>query len=151
METKGKISGFTLATLEDFQKFKEECDKEEGYEVVHDKHKLKIMTKSVKDNPINILKLITDMPLSMDTIYNVLHDPDYRKTWDETMIEGTLIEKLDDWNDVGYYAAKSPVFAISNRDFCNIRSWWVAPDKSEYIIMNHSVPHPNCPEKKRFC
>jgi len=66
------------------------------------------------------------------------------------MLEGTLIEKLDNHNDVGYYAAKSPVFTISNRDFCNIRSWWVAPDQSEFVIINHSVPHPNCPEKKGF-
>jgi len=149
---KGKVSGFPLATLQDFQNFKEEAETEEGYEVQHEKKdgSLKILTKVVKDCPINILKLVAEIPLNIDTVYNVLHDPDYRKTWDEMMIEGTLIEKLDAFNDVGYYAAKSPVFTISNRDFCNQRSWWQAPDKSEYVIFNHSVAHPKCPEKKGF-
>jgi hypothetical protein len=153
MESKGVVSGFELAKKEDFEKFKEEASKEskeDGWEIQLDKKGLKVMTKCTKDSPINILKLVAEVPLPMNSIYNVLHDPEYRKTWDENMIEGFLIEKLDAYNDVGYYAAKSPVWTISNRDFCNIRSWYTPPDDSERVIINHSVPHPKCPEKKGF-
>jgi len=38
---------------------------------------------------------------------------------------------------------------VSGRDFCNQRSWRVKEDQ-EYMIINHSVIHPKCPEKKGF-
>jgi len=41
-------------------------------------------------------------------------------------------------------------FAVAGRDFCNQRSWWVAKNRSEYIIMNHSVLHPDIPERKPY-
>jgi hypothetical protein len=40
------------------------------------------------------------------TLYDTLHDPEYRPDWDDNMIEGFLIEQLDKCNDVGYYSAK---------------------------------------------
>ncbi len=78
------------------------------------------------------------------------------------MIEGYNIVQLDPYNDVGYYSAKVKIILIliftfiqaplgvSNRDFVNQRSWRVAPENKEFIIMNHSVIHPNAPEKKGF-
>lgn len=81
-------------------------------------------------------------------LYNQLHDARYRATWDLNMIEGYNIVQLDAHNDIGYYAAKFP-WPLSNRDFCNQRSWMEFTN-GEYIIFNHSEPHPDCPEKKGF-
>ncbi len=39
---------------------------------------------------------------------------------------------------------------IANRDFVNLRAWKGRPDQGEWTIVNHSVLHPNYPEKKGF-
>jgi hypothetical protein len=44
--------------------------------------------------------------LKPETLYDTLHDAEYRAVWDENMIEGKVIQQLDDWNEVGYYSAR---------------------------------------------
>ena len=51
--------------------------------------------------------------------------------------------------EVGYYSAKMPS-PVSNRDFCNLRTWKANPEAREYTIFNFSVVHPDCPEAKGF-
>lgn len=51
--------------------------------------------------------------------------------------------------EVGYYSAKMPT-PVSNRDFCNLRTWRADSARKEYIIFNFSVIHKDCPEKKGF-
>ena len=51
--------------------------------------------------------------LDATTLYDVLHDPDYRREWDENMIEGYNIEQIDECNDVGYYSARVSFLLVS--------------------------------------
>jgi len=113
--------------------------------------KITVWDQKSDTSAVNIVKLVARLPeLEALTLYDVLHDPDYRKEWDDNMVEGYLIEQLDANNDVGYYSAKSPVALVSPRDFVNERSWRVKDEGKEYVIMNHSVVHPKMPETKKF-
>ncbi|XP_061454857.1 START domain-containing protein 10-like isoform X2 [Rhineura floridana] len=80
-----------------------------------------------------------------ETVYDVLHDTEYRKKWDLSVIETHEIARLSDNADVGYYSWKCPK-PLKNRDVVTLRSWRIL-DKS-YIILNFSVKHPKYPPRK---
>lgn len=104
--------------------------------------------------------------ISPSTIFDVLHDPEYRKEWDEHMLASIEIGYLNPNNDVGYYACKlvsqvcfwktnnllnvsvSCPAPVKNRDFVLQRSWLDLED--EKLILNHSVEHKDYPPKKGF-
>lgn len=44
--------------------------------------------------------------ISATTLYDVLHDPGYRKVWDGNMLDSYDICCLSPNNDIGYYASK---------------------------------------------
>jgi len=134
-----------------FDDFVSACDAKEGWNVCYESSdgKIKVWDQSSEKSAVNIVRLQAIFAdVNMEVLYDTLHDPDYRKVWDDKMIEGYLIEQINATNDVGYYSAKMP-FPLTNRDFVNERSWRVKKDE-EYIIMNHSVVHPKEPEKKGF-
>jgi len=137
------------AADEEFDHFVQLCESQDKWRVALDNPDCKVWDQPSETEAINMVKMwavFTDVePI---VLYDVLHDPDYRSVWDDNMIEGTNIEVIDKFNDVGYYAAKAPT-PVANRDWVNQRSWRVKEGK-EYLIMNHSVIHPKGPEKKGF-
>ena len=59
----------------------------------------------------------TDVPASL--LYDVLHDPDYRRTWDKFMMEAEEIGYLNPNNSVSYYACECII-----PWFCRFCSFW---------------------------
>ena len=45
-------------------------------------------------------------------MYDVLHDADYRRIWDDNMLECYEICQLDRYNDIGYYSSESISFLV---------------------------------------
>jgi hypothetical protein len=139
-----------IATEEDFATFIAICDNDEGWNVCYKSDDVKVWDQKSDASPINTVKMhCVFHDVEALTLYDVLHDPEYRSVWDDNMIEGYLIEQLDDTNDIGYYSAKAPM-GCSNRDFVNERSWRVSEDRKEFMIINHTVTHSKTPEKKGF-
>jgi StAR-related lipid transfer protein 10 len=150
---KTKLEGgdgeYATPSDKDFDEFVAACDEDDGWSVVYEDKKsgTKVWDKSSKDSPINLVKLYGKFPdIDALVMYDVLHDPDYRKSWDDNMIEGTELKVLDPLScSVGYYSAKAPM-GVTNRDFVTKRFWRANKADGEYIIMNHSVQHEDRPD-----
>jgi len=143
-------SDYKLATDAEFDHFREECETEDEWKEAYHTDETYVWTKKSDKSAINVVKVRTFFDdVEPEVLYDVLHDHEYRATWDPNMIEGKVVVQLNPTNEIGYYSAKSPT-GVSNRDFLNQRSWRATPDKGEWLIINHSVTHPECPEKKEF-
>jgi len=131
----------------DFEDFKKLIDDDEGWTKKHDKHGVVVLSKGTEYSSFKMVKVRTNIEVPADVVYDVLHDQDYRKEWDEVIIDGFDICKVCDTSDIGYYSLKAPL-AFKNRDFVTMRVWRVTD--ADRIIFNHSVFHKKMPERKEF-
>lgn len=133
-----------------FDHFKQLCKEEEQWIECYNKKGTRVCTKSMGNSNINLMRaktIFTDVKAS--TVFDVVHDTDYRREWDKDMIEIFDICKLCVNNTVGYYAVKCPT-PVKNRDCVFLCSWIAYPnmrDPKEYIMINKSVTHKDHPPK----
>lgn len=141
-----------IASDEDFNNFIKICDSlDSSNESVIDTTELKLWKIKLQGSDFVGLRLIASYSdVEPEVVYDVLHDHYFRREWDTSMIEGSIVEQIDGFNEVGYYAAKIPFSLVTNRDFCNHRAWRVFPERNEWVIFNNSVVHNGCPERKSF-
>ncbi|KAL2096272.1 hypothetical protein ACEWY4_008420 [Coilia grayii] len=130
-----------------FDNFRRECTREDGWNMTYNKSRCTVWTQTLEEEKslhrIKCRVLCNDV--AAGTMYDVLHDIDYRMKWDNNVIETFDIAKLTVNADVGYYSWKCPK-PLKNRDVVALRSW--LPVEDGYIIMNYSVKHPEFPAKK---
>jgi hypothetical protein len=137
-----------IQTDEDFDAFIKSCEEDDGWDIAHDEKGIKVWDQKIPNSVINAVKVRTIFKdIDPAVLYDVFHDAEYRREWDENMIDGQEFEELDKNNDIGYYSVKVPN-PMSNRDFVNQRAWRIKGN--QYVIKNHSVNYPKCPEKKNF-
>ena len=109
--------------------------------------------------------------VSPATLFDVLHDVDYKRVWDKHVLDVTEIGHIDHQNNVTYFSSENarfvfylppnfynPSFCVAvrcptpmkNRDFVVQSSWRssLAGEAEEYILMNHSVIHSDYPPRK---
>jgi len=141
-------STYSVATESDFDNFKTIIYDLNGFVEVVKNDLVTIWSKPGGDSPINMTRMhakFKDLP--PENLYDVIHENDYRPTWDEKMIEIKTIEQIDFYNQISYYSAKAP-WPVANRDFVNLSSWKDDTGNGEWIIMNRKVIHKDAPEKK---
>ncbi|WP_257267192.1 START domain-containing protein [Endozoicomonas sp. ONNA2] len=156
VESKGQM--YQLMQLPDFIKLRDFAESQDNNwtKVYEDRPKALLVESRPEDlkpgeqgTGFNIVRATVQWDdVKPETLFNTLHDADYRKTWDGKMIDGRNICQLDPRNDIGYYSLELG-WLISNRDFCNMRSW-MEFSNGDFIIMNRSVDHPDCPEREGF-
>lgn len=96
-----------IAEDNDFDHLKQLVDDEVGWIMELDKADTKVWTRPIDGCSFQMVKIQTVFhDISPETLYDVLHDPDYRKVWDSHMLESLEIGLLNVNNDVGYYASE---------------------------------------------
>ncbi|KAM6933417.1 START domain-containing protein 10 isoform 1-T2 [Xenentodon cancila] len=137
----------TIPDDQAFASFKVECLCEDGWIMTYNHRGVTVWTQALEEGK-SVHKMKCCMAckdVSAETMYDVLHDIDYRRKWDSNVIETFDIGKLTVNADVGYYSWKCPK-PLRNRDVITLRSW--LPIGKDYIIMNYSVKHAKYPPKK---
>lgn len=137
-----------VAEDEDFTRLKNLCDVHEDWKLEYSKSSTNVWTRSTEQTEFKMIKMRTvykDVKASV--VFDVLHDPSYRKIWDSHMLESYDIGCLNPNNDVGYYAMRCPS-PLKNRDFVLQRSW--LDTGNEFLLLNHSVYHKSLPPKKGY-
>ncbi|XP_077423047.1 START domain-containing protein 10 [Vanacampus margaritifer] len=143
------MSGRNVTIPDDrvFASFKSECLSDEGWSVTYNKGGITVWSQALEEGKsVHKIKCrMVSKDVSAETMYDVLHDIEYRKKWDTNVIETFDIGKLTVNADVGYYSWKCPN-PLRNRDVVTLRSW--LPMGKDYIIMNYSVKHAKYPPRK---
>uniref|UniRef100_A0AAV2MJT0 START domain-containing protein 10 n=1 Tax=Knipowitschia caucasica TaxID=637954 RepID=A0AAV2MJT0_KNICA len=147
-----KMSSNILPDETVFEDFKKQCLATENWTNKYDKNGMQVWVemppRAVKtNNKSKVHKMKCKMivkDVSAATMYDVVHDGEYRKSWDPTMVESYDIARLSANADIGYFSWKCPT-PIKNRDVVTLRSWQV--NEEEYIIVNFSVKHPQFPPR----
>lgn len=143
-----QVGEVRAARAEDFEHFRRLAESVDGWNLQYDKQGTKVFSKVKDGSTVRLIKVVTKFnDVSCSLMYDVLHDGDYRRCWDENMVDCYEICQLDRCNDIGYYSIKCPK-PMKNRDFVTQRSWSWKDDN--FIIFNHSVHHKSAPLKKGF-
>lgn len=96
-----------IAEDNDFETLKRLIDETDGWILELDKAETKVWTKPVDGSSFQMVKISTIFTdITAEILYDVLHDPDYRKVWDSHMLDSVEIGILNVCNDVGYYASE---------------------------------------------
>ncbi|VDL99849.1 unnamed protein product [Schistocephalus solidus] len=133
-------------TEEDFDHFQKFATEKEGWTIFFSRKKpdqeIITSTKCSDFSHINqkffmlVYSKLLNVPAA--SIYDCLHDAQYRKTWDYAMKEGIRIAYVSPNSEIGYYHLKCPL-GIRDRDFVTQRCWSIK-DKI-FVIINHSIFH----------
>lgn len=102
-----KLGEVRVAEDRDFEYIKQISENNQDWSISYEKNTTKVWTRKSDVSSFNMLKVKAEFnDVSASLVYNVIHDSEYRKTWDERMIDGHEICTVSPNSDIGYYASK---------------------------------------------
>lgn len=102
-----------IADDNDFETLKQLVDNNDGWSLELSKSCTQVWTRTIEGCNFHMVKINSRFDdISPDVVYDVLHDPDYRKDWDSHMLASEEIGCINVNNDVGYYASKYKHYLI---------------------------------------
>ncbi|XP_069749140.1 START domain-containing protein 10-like [Narcine bancroftii] len=130
-----------------FASFREQCQSEQGWQQKYNKAGMGVWVQTASEGKAGhrIKCKIEIKDVAAETVYDVLHDNEYRYKWDKHVIKTFDIARLTVNADIGYYSWKCPS-PLKDRDVITLRSWLVTDN--DYMIINYSVKHPDYPPQK---
>ncbi|XP_057313031.1 START domain-containing protein 10-like [Hydractinia symbiolongicarpus] len=131
----------------DFDDFFSLVVEDEGWIEKYNKGDILVKSKWTEESRIKMIKVSSPINVSLECLYDVLHDPEYRKVWDKDMTDSYDVCKLNGNTVIGWYGAKMPP-PLKYRDWSLYRTW--RKDESEFMIFNHSVDHKLIPVRKNY-
>jgi hypothetical protein len=150
---------YRLVTLQDCANFRRLCLSEEGWTERHREGNIVVHDRPVPagepGSALNQVRVTVEMNgVSADALYDSMHEPAYRASFDTHMLEGFNVTQLDPRVDIGVYCAAFP-WPLSNREYVNMRYWFEfasssGSDKKEYLIANRSTMHADYPVTSKY-
>jgi StAR-related lipid transfer protein 10 len=151
-EEAGRI--YRLPNKADCFAFRTFADSLDGFTLRYSRpYEVMVWDRKLPNEPMHVIKVFGIFRKTKENpqggctpkeLYDMLQDPIFRGEWDDYRKEAFRVVSLSPSTDIGYYAARSPVPLVANRDFVNQRMWHEA-GHDEYVIFNTSVPHANVP------
>merc|ERR1711936_1277878 len=93
-----------IAEDSDFALLKILLSRGDGWELEHNSGSTMVWTRHADNSIFRMIRLKTTFTdITADTLYDVLHDPVYRKTWDKHMLCSRELGVLNPNNDISYY------------------------------------------------
>ncbi|CCW63507.1 unnamed protein product [Phytomonas sp. EM1] len=140
---------YRLAGRREALLFRRYADDLDGFTLRHNNHETLVWEKRLPNEASHLIKVFSIFhDATPGELYDLMQDAVFREEWDTFRLEAYRVARLDAANDIGYYAARSPLPFVANRDFVNQRMWHDA-GRGEYVIFNTSVPHPAVPPGER--
>lgn len=140
---------YTLATKDDCLKFRNFADSDEGFQLRYDDKTVLVWDKKVEGESMRIVKTFSIFEgCSPQLLWDLLQESVYRLTWDVNCKKCRTVVRMNESNDICYYASRAPP-GVSDRDVVCQRAWHNAGG-GEYVILNTSVKHYSCPEKMKY-
>jgi hypothetical protein len=137
------------ALVEHFLKELQEGVVEGGWNISVEKKNLNVARKRTPGTDVHRLRMVGDLPYSIEVVDTVLNNVAIRRAWDKGIVVVETIEELENGLLVVYMSTLCPP-GITNRDFLHLRIQVNNNEAGTKIILDKSVKHPARPQAKGY-